>query len=112
MKPNAAPPIPLNKAATGVIVPKLALSASERDAISTHNPSIRNAIAIRIPPPTTNGSICDTPFISCVYILWPAPDFCVVLSLSEFLTSDLYSGASPFKALSINLSALLIPSDT
>ena len=24
------------------------------------------AIAIRIPPPTTNGSICETPFIRCL----------------------------------------------
>ena len=68
INPNAAPPIFLNKAATGVIVPKLALSASERLFISTLIPSIRNAMAIRIPPPTTNGSICETPFISCVYI--------------------------------------------
>ena len=68
IKPKAAPPIVLNIAATGVIVPKLALSASDRLFISTLSPSIRNAIAMRIPPPTTNGSICETPFISCIYI--------------------------------------------
>ena len=26
-----------------------------------------------MPPPTTKGSIWETPFMSCVYILWPAP---------------------------------------
>ena len=64
IKLNASPPILLNIAATGVIVPKFERSLTDSDEMSTDNPSIRNAIAIRIPPPTTNGSICDTPFIS------------------------------------------------
>ena len=47
----------LNIAAAGVIVPKFERSSTESDDISTDNPSMRNAIAISIPPPTTNGSI-------------------------------------------------------
>ena len=66
MNPNAIPPIFLSIAAIGVIVPKFARSAGASAFISTQSPSIRNASAIRIPPPTTNGSIWDTPFISCV----------------------------------------------
>ena len=73
MKPNATPPICLNIAAAGVIVPKFDLAAASRAFISTRSPSIRNAIAIRIPPPTTNGSIWETPFISWVYSWWPIP---------------------------------------
>ena len=69
ISPNAIPPICLNAAATGVIVPKFALISAESELISTFIPSIRNAIAIRIPPPTTNGSIWDTPFIRCTYNL-------------------------------------------
>ena len=57
INPNATPPIVLNVAAIGVIVPKFALSAALKAFKSIHNPSIKNAIAIRIPPPTTNGSI-------------------------------------------------------
>ena len=57
IKLNASPPMLLNIAAAGVIVPKFERSSTESDDISTDNPSIRNAIAISIPPPTTNGSI-------------------------------------------------------
>ena len=32
-------------------------------ALTPHAISMRNAIAMKIPPATTNGSICDTPFI-------------------------------------------------
>ena len=66
INPNAVPPIPLNIAAACVIVPKFALWSAGSELRSTLNPSIRNAIAIRIPPPTTNGSICETPFIRCL----------------------------------------------
>ena len=66
INPNAVPPIPLNSAAACVIVPKFALWSAGSELRSTLNPSIRNAIAIRIPPPTTNGSICETPFIRCL----------------------------------------------
>ena len=66
IKPNAVSPMFLNNAAAGVMVPKFALWSAGSALKSTLNPSIRNAIAIRIPPPTTNGSIWDTPFISCV----------------------------------------------
>ena len=55
-----------NNAATVVMEPKLALWSAGSALISTLNPSIKKAIAIRIPPPTTKGSICETPFISCV----------------------------------------------
>ena len=113
MKPNAAPPIDLNSAATGVIVPKLLRSASDSAFISTLSPSIRNAMAIRIPPPTTKGNICDTPFISCVYILCPIPPpfFADVLSFFSEVPA-LYTGASPARAFFISSSALLIPSET
>lgn len=66
MKANAVPPMLLNRAATGVMVPKSALWSMGREFISTLKPSIKNAMAIRIPPPTTKGSMWDTPFISCV----------------------------------------------
>ena len=66
MKPNATPPMDLNIAAIGVIVPKFDLWSNGSEFKSTEKPSIRNAIAIRIPPPTTNGSIWDTPFIRCL----------------------------------------------
>ena len=66
INPNAVPPIPLSSAATGVIVPKSPLWSAGSAARSTFRPSIKNARAIRIPPPTTNGSICETPFISHV----------------------------------------------
>ena len=66
MKENAAFPIPLKVAARGVMVPKFALTSAETDAISTLIVSIRKAMAIRIPPPTTKGSIWDTPFIRCI----------------------------------------------
>jgi len=41
-------------------------SHPSRAFISTIRPSIKKAMAIRIPPPTTNGSIWETPFISWV----------------------------------------------
>jgi hypothetical protein len=66
IKPNATSPICLNIAAAGVIDPKLERSATSRAFISTIRPSIKKAMAIRIPPPTTNGSIWETPFISWV----------------------------------------------
>ena len=76
IKLNAVPPIPLNKAAACVSVPKLLFTASAEPYWSikacgilfksTISPSIKNAIAIKIPPPTTNGSIWDTPFIKCL----------------------------------------------
>ena len=55
---NAKPPIFLKKAASGVPLPNLAVPAN----------SISNmkASAIRIPPPITNGSMCETPFIRCL----------------------------------------------
>ena len=53
-------------AATGVIEPKLCRASVVNDVISTQSPSIRNARAIKIPPPTTNGSMCETPFINCI----------------------------------------------
>ena len=55
---NARPPIFLKKAASGVPLPNLAVPAN---SISN-----RKASAIRIPPPITNGSICETPFIRCL----------------------------------------------
>ena len=66
INPKATPPRFLNHAAAGVIVPKFIRSDTSKAFISTQNPSIRKAIAIRMPPPTTNGSIWDTPFISWV----------------------------------------------
>ena len=57
MKPNAVPPMFFRTAATGVMVPKFALWSAGRELKSTLKPSIRNARAIRIPPPTTSGSI-------------------------------------------------------
>ena len=63
---KATLPISLKSLAASVMLPKLLLSAADNELISTANPSIRNDIAIRIPPPTTKGSICETPFISCV----------------------------------------------
>ena len=57
---NATPPSVLNHAAAGVTVPNV-LPAS--CALTPHAISMRNAIAMKIPPATTNGSICDTPFI-------------------------------------------------
>ena len=55
---NAKPPIFLKKAASGVPLPNLAVPANSISNI--------NASAIRIPPPITNGSICETPFIRCL----------------------------------------------
>ena len=46
--------------------PELLERAISGDSISTSIPSSKKEIAIKIPPPTTNGSIWDTPFISCV----------------------------------------------
>ena len=66
IKPNAISPMFFSAAATGVIVPKPALASSESELTSTLRPSMRNARAIRIPPPMTNGSMWDTPFIRCV----------------------------------------------
>ena len=37
--------------------------------------SIRKAIAVRIPPPITKGSMAETPAIRLVYILCPALPF-------------------------------------
>ena len=53
IKLNAYPPIALNHAAAGVTVPKSLLPAASTPAAV----SIKNAIAIKIPPATTNGSI-------------------------------------------------------
>ena len=55
IKPNAALPVALKKCASGVEEPKEDVPAAE--------PSSRKDRAIRIPPPTTNGSMWDTPFI-------------------------------------------------
>ena len=66
IKPNASPPMDLKNAAAGRIVPKLARSSVGSDARSTPKLSIKNAMAIMIPPPTTNGSIWETPFIRCL----------------------------------------------
>ena len=51
------PPILFNIAATGVMLPNAERSSADNDAISTPKPSIKNASAIKIPPPTTKGSI-------------------------------------------------------
>ena len=66
IKPNAAFPIVINKAACSVIEPKFPLSFTERALISMPNESSKNAIAIKIPPPTTKGNICEIPFIKWV----------------------------------------------
>jgi len=59
INPNAVPPIFFKTAANGVPVPKpLGLAGL--------NVSNKNAKAINIPPPITNGNICDTPFIRCL----------------------------------------------
>ena len=55
---NAKPPISFKKAATGVPEPKVAVPALFM--------SKRKAKAIKIPPPITKGSICETPFIKCL----------------------------------------------
>ena len=113
ISPKATPPIPLKNAAAGVIVPKFCRSAADKRLMSTHCPSIRKAIAIRIPPPTTNGSICDTPFISCIYILWAKLSFFPLLcTVSSEWVPALNTGASCLSALSMSSSALLIPSET
>ena len=62
MKLNAYPPTVLKKAAAAVYVPK------EESFGAPAIVSIRNASAIMIPPPITNGSIYETPFIRCLYI--------------------------------------------
>ena len=70
IKLNAALPIQKITAATGLVWPKLppalALPA---------NVSIKKPKAISTPPPTTKGSIWDTPFIRCLYTLWPKLSF-------------------------------------
>ena len=60
MRLNATPPMVLNQAATWLTEPKSAEPALPA------NVSIKNAIAIKIPPATTNGSMCDTPFMRCL----------------------------------------------
>ena len=57
IKENAVLPMFFNIAAAGVMVPNAARSSAVNDAISTPKPSIKKASAIKIPPPTTNGSI-------------------------------------------------------
>ena len=47
MNPNATPPMDLNIAAIGVIVPKFDLWSNGSEFRSTEKPSIRNAIAIK-----------------------------------------------------------------
>ena len=66
INPNDAPPIPINVAASGVILPKLPRSSGGKLFKSTDAPSIKNEIAIKIPPPITNGNMCETPFIKCL----------------------------------------------
>ena len=60
MNPNPTPPILLKNAAAAVNVPK------EESLGAPAIVSIRNARAIMTPPPTTNGSMYDTPFIRCL----------------------------------------------
>ena len=62
ISPIARPPTYLRKAESGVQVPKF----PPPDVPYPMIVSTRNASAIKIPPPITNGSICDTPFIRCV----------------------------------------------
>ena len=64
MKPKAIPPIPFQGRGCRVMVPKADLASSDRELISMLRPSMRKARAMRIPPPTTKGSIWETPFIS------------------------------------------------
>ena len=72
--PIARPPAYLKNAESGVMEPKLAPPV----APYPQSVSIRNARAVRIPPPITNGSMCDTPFIRCLYILLPTLPFALL----------------------------------
>ena len=65
INPNAVSPTLFKNAANGVLLPKF-----EGFILASSN---KNANAINIPPPITNGNICDTPFIKCLYILCPTP---------------------------------------
>ena len=74
MKLKAYPPMVLKKAAAAVYVPKL-LSCGAPASVS-----IKNAIAMKIPPAIVNGNILETPFIRCLYIFLPklslSPESC------------------------------------
>ena len=61
IKPNAALPMVLKSAAAGEFMPKLAGSPPGARMVSR-----RKAIAIKMPPPMTKGSMLETPFIRCL----------------------------------------------
>ena len=61
MKPKLTPPMPLNQAAAAVLVPKLPSCGAPAMV------SMRKASAMKMPPATTKGSMCETPSIRCLY---------------------------------------------
>ena len=57
----AALPIQNTIAATGLVKPKVPPTSALPASVSNRKPR-----AMRTPPPTTNGSICETPFMRCL----------------------------------------------
>ena len=100
IKPNATPPMFLNHADTGVPVPKPSSCGTPAKE------SIRNAMAIKIPPATTNGSMCDTPFIRCLYSFLPKLSSSAEALVSLAFLSEWKIPTSPFTILLISSSGL------
>ena len=59
MKPKEMPPMSMKVLAYQRFEPKL-------PGLAGSKVSRRKARAIRMPPPMTNGSMCETPFIRCL----------------------------------------------
>ena len=62
------------------------------DGIHKPEELITKIVEKKVPPPITNGSICETPFIRCLYITCHTPSFSPDERLSFCPPSSWYTG--------------------
>ena len=100
--PKASPPMVLKKAAAGIEEP---YAAVPRPGWST-----RNAIAVRMPPPITKGSMWLTPFMRCLYITCQAESFSPAVSAAVSVVPS-WTGALPSRMVWMSFCGSLMPAE-